>query len=205
MWNLYKKYILPKKLFKGMGRTEYNGTRQKTVEQAQGIVLEVGFGSGFNMPFYSPDKVSLIYALEPSKEAFELAQKSIEQSKIQCVFLNSGAETIPLPDSSVDTVVSTWVLCSVHNPDMVLKEIHRVLKPQGQFLFVEHGRSSYSTYAFLQDIITPISKHFTGNCHLNRNIADYLQKSDLFIVQSESFQEDGRPLMYSTRGTAIKP
>jgi ubiquinone/menaquinone biosynthesis C-methylase UbiE len=204
MFGYYKKHILPGKLFKELSNPDFNQTRSAIVSQAKGVVLEIGFGSGFNIPFYNPTQVSLIYALEPSKEAFELARENIKHSKIQTTFLHSGAEIIPLPDNSVDTVVSTWVLCSVCTPDAVLTEIHRVLKPNGQFLFVEHGRSTHLAYAFLQDIVTPISKHFTGNCHLNRDIADYLQKSNLKVTKLESFPEEGRPLMYSTRGIAVK-
>lgn len=187
-----------------MGCEKYNGTREKTVEHAKGVVLEIGFGSGFNVPFYNPQKVSLIYALEPSKEIFDLATETLKKSSIKTIFLHSDAEQIPLPDNSIDTVVSTWVLCSVHKPNIVLKEIYRVLKPGGQYLFVEHGLSTFKPYAFLQNAITPITKYFTGNCHLNRDIAADIQKSDFSILRLESFQEERTPLLYSFRGVLTK-
>ncbi len=204
MFGFYKKHILPKKLFAKMGSLSFNKTRKEIVESAEGVVLEIGFGSGFNIPFYNIEKVSHLYALEPSKDLYELGEKILLNANIKSTFLNTTAESIPLPDNSVDTVVSTWVLCSVHKPESVLNEIHRILKPGGRFIFVEHGLSPNRIYSCIQKIVTPISKHLTGNCHLDRNIKSYVNNSKLTLSNIQTAQEDGRPLMYSYKGVATK-
>ncbi len=187
-----------------MGSPSFNKTRKEVVESAEGVVVEIGFGSGFNVPFYNIEKVSHLYALEPSKDLYELGEKILLKTNIKSTFLNTTAEIIPLPDNSVDTVVSTWVLCSVHKPESVLNEIHRILKPGGRFIFVEHGLSSNRIYSCIQKIVTPISKHLTGNCHMDRDIENYIRKSKLIVSSLQTTQEDARPLMYSYKGVATK-
>ncbi len=181
---------------------EFNKTREQVVHSAQGIVLEVGFGSGYNLPFYK--NVKKLYALDPSKELFAYAADRIASAQFPVEYLPDSAEQIPLQDNSIDTVVSTWSLCSIPNLEKAMKEIWRVLIPGGRFLFVEHGQSPKKINSLVQKLLTPISRHFTGNCHLDRKIDDYIQKSGLVIENIEMFPEEGRPLMFSYRGSAIK-
>lgn len=200
--NLYKKYILPWFLNREMGDPGFNETRAKVAREAQGTVLEIGFGPGYNLPFYQ--NVERLFALEPSQEIYKYAKKRIKSVTFPVEYLPNSAEEIPLPDGSVDSVVSTWTLCSIPNVGEALREIYRVLKPGRKFIFVEHGKSPKSFHTFLQHILTPITKQFTGNCHLNRDI-EYLIKETGFILEKiEKYPEAGKPLMFSYNGIALK-
>jgi ubiquinone/menaquinone biosynthesis C-methylase UbiE len=156
-----------------MRPAEFNGTRSKVVDSAKGIVLEVGFGSGYNLPLYK--NVQKLYALDPSKELFAYAADRIAAVQFPVEYLPNSAEYIPLQDNSIDTVVSTWSLCSIPNIEKALNEIRRVLIPGGRFLFVEHGQSPKKINSIVQQLVTPIFRHFNGNCHLDRKIDDYIQ------------------------------
>lgn len=201
MLNYYNKYILPKRLNKEMGDTSFNVTREHVVSPASGIVLEIGFGSGYNIPFYKD--IKKLYALEPSNELFNYSVKKINTVDFPIMHLPSMAENIPLHDNSVDCVVSTWSMCSISDLHKALSEIRRVLKPGGTLLFVEHGQADNKIYSILQRIITPITKHFTGNCHLDRNIKQYIIDSGFSLERIDLESESGRPLMYSYEGVAI--
>lgn len=181
-----------------MGRSEFEKLRPQVIEQARGIVLEIGVGAGHNLPLYK--NASKIFALEPSEELSSIAKK--RNINIPVEFLIIGAEQIPLTDHSVDTVVSTWTLCSVGNPEAVLKEIRRVLRPNGKFLFVDHGASPHLFIRFVQNILTPISKHFTGNCHLNRDIPELVKKAGFKVQKIEHPRERFKPLIYNYQGVA---
>lgn len=140
--------------------------RVELVSEAKGIVLEIGFGSGLNLPYYQ--NISTLYALEPSLELYKLTD--FKQASFPIQHLEASAEKIPLPDASVDYVVSAWTLCSIPNPDLALKEIYRVLKPTGKFLFVEHGKARNKYIRCLQRLGTFGSKCMCGGCHLDREI-----------------------------------
>lgn len=196
--NPYKKYILPKLLDRAMSAAEIEKIRPEVIKGASGIVLEIGFGSGLNLPFYQ--NVSKLYALEPSKELLEVAKARTSSISFPIEFLTTGAEHIPLPDKSMDTVVSTWTLCSVEDPEKVLKEISRVLRPGGSFVFIDHGSSPNKFIRFIQNISTPFSKHLTGNCHLNRNIEKLITNAGFDIQNLKKFHEKWKPLMYNYKG-----
>ncbi len=184
-----------------MGDISFNVTRERVAAPAVGIVLEIGFGSGYNIPFYK--NIEKLYALEPSKELFTYSTKKISNADFSVIHLAEMAESIPLGDNSVDSVVSTWSMCSISDLPKALGEIKRVLKPGGKLLFVEHGQAVNKIYSIIQKIITPITKHFTGNCHLDRKINEYITDSGLSIESIDLEPEDGRPLMYSYEGMAI--
>ena len=122
-----------------MRPAEFNETRTEVVKQARGAVLEIGFGSGYNLPFYKD--VSKLYALDPSAELFAYAKDRISSVSFPVEYLQNSAENIPLEDNSIDAVVSTWSLCSIPDLSRALQEIKRVLKPDGKFYFIEHGQS----------------------------------------------------------------
>ncbi len=200
--NLYNNYILPRLLNFGMNKEDINKLRPDVVEDISGTVLEIGFGSGLNLPYYKD--INKLYALEPSEELFNLSKDRIKEVKFPIEYIKASAEKIPFSDNSMDAVVSTFTVCSIHRVENALKEIYRILKPGGRFYFIEHGKSPKNFLFTIQKIITPVSKHLTGGCHLDRNIDDLIREAGLNLEKIEKFQEKYRPLMYLYRGIGIK-
>ncbi len=116
--------------------------------------------------------------------------------------LNTGAENIPLPNQSIDTVVSTWTLCSVNDPKKVLQEIKHVIKPDGKFIFVDHGASPRTMLRAIQTLSTSVTKHFTGNCHYNRQLEKLIKEAGFTIEKMEHPTERFKPLIYNYQGVA---
>lgn len=203
MSRLYNKYILPRLIDRAMRSEDYNCIRGEVASKASGIVLEIGFGSGYNLPFYG-NNIEKLYALEPSDELYKQADERVRASRFPVHRLNCLAENIPLADDTVDTVLSTWTLCSIVEPSRVLGEICRILKPGGKFLFAEHGLSHGKISSLIQRTITPISRLLAGNCHLDRRIDEYIRNSKLTIENLDMSQEKGRPLMFVYKGVAVK-
>jgi ubiquinone/menaquinone biosynthesis C-methylase UbiE len=200
--SLYSKYVLPKILNASMKREELVVLRKQTVSGAVGVVLEMGFGSGLNLHHYR--NITKLLALEPSKELFEKSL-DIEKYSFPLERLAESAEKIPLADDSIDTVVSTFTLCSIPNPEKALIEIKRVLKKEGTFYFAEHGISLNNKKASLvQKILTPFSKKLCGGCHLNRNIQDLINNSGLTLVSINTSPLAKKPLAYMYVGAARK-
>ncbi len=198
--NLYNKYILPKILDFSMKKKEMEVLRKSAVSKARGEVLEIGFGSGLNISYYK--EVNKLYALEPSQEIFDIGKKNIANAKFIVEYLKNSAENIPLANNSIDSVVSTWSLCSIPNPENALKEIHRVLKPEGKFYFLEHGKSNKSFKYKLQNIVNPFSKCCMGGCNLNRDIEKLVTDSGFEIENIEKFELKSKPLAFVYRGFA---
>lgn len=176
--------------------------RKDVAGAASGIVLEIGFGTGLNLPYYK--NVSKLYALDPSRELYELARNTSESISFPLEHLQASAEKIPLADDSVDTVVSTWTLCSIPRPELALKEIYRVLKPDGKFVFIEHGKSPRKLTSNIQKCITPVSKHLTGGCHLDREIDALISANGFTIQKLETFQRKSGSLLFMYKGVATK-
>jgi ubiquinone/menaquinone biosynthesis C-methylase UbiE len=185
-----------------MGSEELGEIRREVLVDVTGTVLEIGVGPGYNIPFYR--NISKLYALEPSKELMEIAKTRVGTASFPVEFLNSKAESIPLPNQSVDTAVSTWTLCSVNDPQKVLNEIARVLRAQGQFIFVDHGASNSSFIHVIQTIFTFFTKYFTGNCHYNRPIEKLIREAGFEIQKIEYPIEHGNPIIYNYHGIAVK-
>jgi ubiquinone/menaquinone biosynthesis C-methylase UbiE len=200
--NLYRKLLLPKYLDASMKKEALEKLRPQVVSKAYGIVLEVGFGSGLNLPYYG--SVIKLYALDPSEGLYSLAQERISHALFPVEYLQASAEEIPLPDSSVDSVISTWSLCSIPDIHRALSEVHRVLKPQGKFIFIEHGKSPKKFLSFLQRIVTPISKLIAGGCHMNREIDRLVTTAGFTLEEIERFTQKGKPLIVMYRGVAVK-
>ncbi len=199
--NLYDKYILPKYLDWSMRSRELFRYRHEIISQVSGSVLEVGFGSGLNLPYYH-DIVKL-YALDPSKELYDLAQDRLNKVSFPVGYLNASAENIPLADDSVDFTVSTWSLCSILHLEIALKEIFRVLRPNGRFVFIEHGKSPQNLIAKLQNLLTPISMCLAGGCHMNRDIEKNIFDAGFEMEKLEKFSQKFTPLDFVYKGVAI--
>lgn len=175
--------------------------RLDVVSEVSGTGLEVGFGSGLNLPHYK--NITKLYALDPSEELFKLAQENILSAPFSVAHLNAFAEQIPLPDNSLDFVVSTWSLCSIPSVEIALKEIFRVLKPDGIFSFVEHGKSPSKVIFGFQNLLTPVSQILAGGCHVNRDIEKLILNTGFEMQKIEKFSQRARPLNFMYRGVAI--
>ena len=178
--------------------------RQQLLKDVSGNVLEIGFGTGLNLPHYS-EAVTSITAIDPNKGMGSLAQKRIEESPIAVTTIPLSGERLSFTDNAFDSVVCTWTLCSIPDVNKALREAYRVLKPGGQFFFIEHGLSCESSVQTWQNRITPIQKIVADGCHLNRRM-DELVRSVFDEVEVSEFYADDLPKImgYFYRGVATK-
>ena len=179
--DLYEKMVLPKLCDKCCGTKPINYQRKKVVPLAKGVVLEVGIGSGLNIPFYNKNNIEQIIGLDPSEELNVLAKRVADDNGIQIDFLINGAEDIDLPDNSVDTILITYTLCTIPNLNKSMSEMKRVLKPGGKFIFCEHGIAPDINIIKWQRRINPIWGIFFGGCNINRNIPKIISESGFNI------------------------
>ena len=200
---LYAKYVLPRLIDLAMRNKDTTRLRAECVSQSRGEVLEIGIGSGLNLPFYSSD-VRRVYGVDPSIELQRMATKKASTVPFEVTFFRqSGEEVLPLADSSIDTVVMTWTLCSIPNPLLALQQMRRVLKEDGRMIFIEHGRSADAKVRVWQDRITPVWKHIGGGCHLNRKVGELIRAAGFQISELKSFYLPGpRPMTYTYQGIA---
>ena len=180
--------------------------RSESVPQARGDVLEIGIGSGLNLPFYGSN-VRHVCGVDPSIELQRMASKRLSTTPFEVTFLQQSAEDpLPLADSSVDTIVMTWSLCSIRSPAAALKQMKRVLKKNGWLIFVEHGRSEDANVRFWQERITSFWKRIGGGCHLDRKIDDLVRAAGFQITEQKNFYLPGpRPMTYTYQGIACIP
>ena len=168
--SLYNKYILPKFLNCACGSKPINYQRQKVVPLAKGKVLDIGIGSGLNIPFYNSDKIDQVVGIDPSHELIELAKELANDSKASIDLVIGSAESIPYPDNFFDTVLVTYTMCTIPNVAMANKEMWRVLKDDGRLIFCEHGLAPDKKISKWQNRIDPFWGKIAGGCHLNRDI-----------------------------------
>jgi ubiquinone/menaquinone biosynthesis C-methylase UbiE len=200
---LYQDYVLPRLIDMSMRNGDLVPYRQRVISAAEGRVLEIGIGSGLNLPFY-PAAVSDIVGLEPSPKLAEMTRRAARDASLHVSLIEGSAEAIPLDSASVDTVVTTWTLCSVPGADQALREMRRVLRPGGQLLFVEHGLSPERVVRKWQDRLTPVWKVIGGGCHLNRPIRPLIEKSGFRITGIETGYAKGpRPMTFMYEGRAL--
>jgi ubiquinone/menaquinone biosynthesis C-methylase UbiE len=203
LMGLYAKYVLPRAIDLAMRNEDATRLRATWIPQAHGEVLEVGIGSGLNLPFYTTG-VSHIFGLDPSIELQQMAHKRAATVPGRITFVSQSAEQpIPLANASIDTVVSTWTLCSIPNVSAALQEMKRVLKTTGKFIFIEHGRSRDPGVARWQNRLAPSWRHIAGGCHLNRKIDDLIREAGFQIMEINAFYLPGpRPMTYTYQGIA---
>ncbi len=189
----YEEVVLPRILSLTCSAKPFGELRKKLIPLATGKVLEVGMGAGANLAFYDAEKVDFVWELEPSEGMRKAAKKNIEQSPVEVKWLNLPGEKIPLEDCSVDTVVLTYTLCSIEDWGLALKQMHRVLKPEGKLLFCEHGTAPDSNVQKWQNRLTPGWKKIMGGCHLNRPIPAGLEEAGFVIDKIESLYMEKFP------------
>jgi ubiquinone/menaquinone biosynthesis C-methylase UbiE len=186
---VYERWIVPRLLELAMQNRLLDHYRQQTIETAQGLVLEVGVGSGLNLPLYGP-AVTRVVGLDPSPQLLRLASRRAADAPVPVSLLQASAEHIPFADAVFDTIVMTWTLCSIPKPIAALIEMRRVLKPGGRLIFVEHGLSPEIRTARWQHWLTPYWKRIGGGCHLDRKTDD--------LIRAAGFQVDAVETGYMT-------
>jgi ubiquinone/menaquinone biosynthesis C-methylase UbiE len=204
--SFYNKYILPKVLNCACASKPINYQRDKIVPFAEGVVLDIGIGSGLNIPFYNKTKIKQLYGLDPSKELLDIAKSVAKKENLEIEFLECGAESIPLPDKSIDTVLITYTMCTI--PDVALSnsEIIRVLKDDGKLLFCEHGLAPDKNIVKWQKRINPLWSKIAGGCNLNRDIPNLISSSGFKISNMEEMYLPSTPKFagYNYWGVAKK-
>jgi len=191
--NLYDKFVLPKLLDVCCSTKPINYQRNKIVPNAKGDILEVGIGSGLNIPYYDPKKINKIIGLDPSEELNEMAKENAAKSDINIDILIAGAEEIPLPSNSIDTVLITYTLCTIPNLADSLKEIKRVMKNDAEMIFCEHGIAPDLRIQNWQNKINPLWGKLFGGCNINRDIPTILVNSEFKIQTLEQMYLPSTP------------
>ena len=201
---LYSKYILPKVVHFACGLIPSMRQREKIAPRARGRVLEVGIGSGLNLPFYDSTKVSKVWGLDPAPEMIRIAERSVRLLPFEVEFIALPGSEIPLPDNSVDTVLMTYTLCTIPDPTPTLRQIGRVLRPSGELIFCEHGAAPDASVRLWQDRLNPIWKRLGGGCNLNRPIPMLIEAGGFQVKNLDTMYIPGwRPASFNYWGTAV--
>ena len=199
----YSKFFLPKAVHFVCSTRPILKQREKVVPLAAGRVLEIGIGSGLNLPLYDSAKVQQVWGLDPSMELWARAEETVAHIEFNVEFIKGGAEAIPLDDRSADTVLVTYTLCTVPSALPALEEIRRVLKPEGQLIFCEHGVAPDASVRRWQNRLNPVWKVFSGGCNLTLPIPVLLEQSGFKIQQMDSMYLPGwKPATFNYWGTA---
>lgn len=188
---LYEKYILPILINTTCNSRPIDYQRKKVIPEAYGVVLEIGIGPGSNLKHYNSSKIKKIYGIDPSIELNEIARKRANKHDLDIEFLIESASKLSVEDNSIDTVVSTYALCSIPEPDKTLQEIKRVLKKDGIFIFSEHGLSSDKFVSFIQNSTDFFYPKISGGCHTNRNIEKLLKNAGFNFINLDNIYLPG--------------
>jgi ubiquinone/menaquinone biosynthesis C-methylase UbiE len=198
----YQDQIVPLLINASMRQKNLAAYRNRVVPAAEGRVLEIGIGSGLNLPFYSRN-VARVIGLEPSQRLLAMARRVERTGNGSVEFIEGSAEAIPLKDASVDTVVTTWTLCSIPDLLRALRDMRRVLRPGGRLLFVEHGLAPDPNVIWWQDRLTPVWKHLGGGCHLNRAIGTLIEGAGFqFDRLQTGYMRGPKPMTFMYEGSA---
>lgn len=190
----YAERVLPRIINVACGMKDAEPLRQRVCAGLEGEVVEIGFGSGLNVPFY-PSGVSRVTAVEPAGLGWDLARERIASSPISIQRTGLDAQSLPFADDAYDAALSTWTMCTIRDINLALSEIRRVLKPGGTLHFVEHGLAPDDNVRRWQYRMEPLQKKFVGGCHLTRRIPDLLTEAGFTITELDIFYEDGAPKM----------
>jgi ubiquinone/menaquinone biosynthesis C-methylase UbiE len=187
-----------------MGDKRMASLRPQTLAKARGETLEIGFGGGLNLPFY-PAAVTHLTAVDVNPGMDKLARKVVADSALKVDLRVINGEELPFADRSFDTVVSTWTLCSIEKIDKALAEVRRVLRPDGRFIFIEHGLSPDTKVQKWQHRLNPLQKKLAGNCHLNRPIRTLIENQGFKISELNEYYLENTPkyVGYFYQGSAL--
>lgn len=202
--SLYEAQILPRLIDLVLRGREFDLMRHRVAANLEGDVVEIGFGSGRNVPHY-PTSVTRVRAVDPATVGRTLASRRVAASPIPVEYVGLDGQDLPLEDSSVDNLLTTWTLCTIPDVYRALTEARRVLRPGGAIHFVEHGRSPSTSVARWQDRLTPIQRRLFGGCHLNRPIDRLLIDAGFELTRIEHYYARGpKPFGYMFEGVATK-
>jgi len=201
---IYGERVLPHIVNVACGMKTSNPSRSRVCEGLHGRVVEIGFGSGLNVPFY-PDTVTDVAAIEPADLGWKLAERRLAATTVPVERSGLDGQSLPFPDDSYDTALSTWTLCTIPDPVAALREVRRVLKPGGTLHFLEHGLAPDEKVQRWQRRLDPMQKRLFGGCHLTRPIAELLTNAGFRITDVDVFYEKGAPkfLAADTLGIAV--
>jgi ubiquinone/menaquinone biosynthesis C-methylase UbiE len=198
----YNDVVLPRLCDLAMRNKQLVPFRKRVIGAAEGRVLEIGVGSGRNLPFYRPPVLEIL-ALEPAPRLLTMARSASDVSGMPLSFIEASAEAIPLDQHSVDTIVTTWTLCSIPQAGPALAEMRRVLRPGGKLLFAEHGLAPDRAVRWWQDRLTPGWRRIGGGCHLNRPIHAMIEGAGFRIDRIQTGYIPGpRPMTFMYEGSA---
>jgi ubiquinone/menaquinone biosynthesis C-methylase UbiE len=200
---LHERWIVPWLLDLAMRNRLLDHYRQRTIEIARGLVLEVGVGSGLNLPLYGPAVIRVV-AVDPSPELLHLASKRTADAIVPVSLLRASAEHLPLAESAFDTIVMTWTLCWIPNPIAALTDMRRVLRPGGRLIFVEHGLSPEIRTARWQHWLTPYWKRISGGCHLDRKTDDLIWAAGFQVNVETGYMKGPKPWTFMYQGSATR-
>lgn len=199
---VYAEHVLPRLLNVAGGVKSVGPLRRRVCEGLHGQVVEIGFGTGHNVPFY-PDAVSEVNAIEPADLAWKIARKHLAEASVPVQRSGLDGQSLPLPDGSCDSALSTWTLCTIPDATAALREVRRVLKPGGTFHFVEHGLAPDERVQRWQRRLEPMNKRVFGGCHLTREIAALLTSAGFTIAEIDVFYEKGSPKLFGADSLGI--
>jgi ubiquinone/menaquinone biosynthesis C-methylase UbiE len=198
----YNDVILPRLIDLAMRNKELRPFRERVIGAAEGRVLEIGVGSGRNLPFYRAAAREIL-ALDPAPRLVAMARNLPRATSMPVTFIEASAEAIPLDEHSVDTVVTTWTLCSIPEAAAALAEMRRVLRPGGRLMFVEHGLAPDARVRWWQDRLTPVWRRIGGGCHLNRPIRGMIESAGFRIDRIKTGYIPGpKPMTFMYEGSA---
>lgn len=201
--NWYERYLLPHLIDLACGLKPIRRQRMKLIPRAEGRVLEVGIGTGLNMPFYDRGRVESIVGVEPSLRMHRLAMKRIRDAGVEVQVMGLSAEKLPAADASFDTVVSTYTLCTIADPVAALTEMRRVLVPGGRLLFSEHGRAPDAGVRRWQARLNPLWSKVAGGCMLDRDIPALLEQAGFRPDVQSRYLPGPKVLSYHYWGEAV--
>ena len=203
--SFYEKHIVPHFINCACGSKPIMKQREKVVPRASGVVLEIGIGTGLNLPYYHTPHVEKVIGLDPSEESWELAGERAAAAEVPVEFIGLPGEEIPLEDDSVDTVLVTYALCTIPDPVTALKGMSRVLRPGGSLLFCEHGLAPDAKVVKWQERINPIWRRIAGGCNLHRDIPSLLDQGGFAVEELESIYIPSTPKLagFNSWGRAI--
>ena len=203
---LYGEHVLPRIINAACGMKANEPYRERVCAGLEGEVVEIGFGTGLNVPFY-PDQVDRVAAVEPSDVGWKLAGKRLDETSVAVERSGLDGQSLPFADDSFDSALTTWTLCTIPDVSTALGEVRRVLKPGATLHFVEHGLAPDEKVRTWQHRLEPVQKRLFGGCHLTRPIVQLVKDAGFEIKDVDIFYEDGAPkfLAADSLGTAVSP